>query len=206
VPGLTLSPNPPQPPRHVQSDATGAITLPNRPRVPPMSPGSSQHLQCKRDGPRKRAAPGPSGTRKRPHTAATTPRVQVQDSSEDGDDENQDKRCAATSTGPIEFFTSDFEALEMFLRMRLEKLTIKPLRPIVAEWVKLLEPRRLEIYGPYQKQRDDRRSRSQGQTVPGDQMQAEWGCLRSCIGGYAPRMCRNGHGGPSVCVHRRARP
>jgi hypothetical protein len=39
--------------------------------------------------------------------------------------------------------------------MRLEELTIKPLRPIVTEWVKLLVPRRQALHGPYQKRHPD---------------------------------------------------
>jgi hypothetical protein len=40
--------------------------------------------------------------------------------------------------------------------MRLEDLTVKPLRPIVTEWVKLLVPRRQALHGPYQKRHPDR--------------------------------------------------
>jgi hypothetical protein len=107
----------------------------------------------------KRAAPSISEWRaeKRPRTATGTRNraTLVQDSGEDGD--NEEERCAgkaaatSTSTGPTAFLTSDFEGLKTFLRMRLEELTMKPLRPIVTEWVKLLVPRRQAFYGPYHK-------------------------------------------------------
>jgi hypothetical protein len=146
---------------------TYAVTLANCPRVPPPSRNYSQRLQRpeqrtrKKDGPRKRAAPSPSKRRaqKRPHTATGTRdrATLVRDSSED--DEDEDERCAdkaaATSTGPTAFLTSDFEGLKTFLRMRLEELTMKPLRPIVTEWVKLLVPRRQALYGPYHKRHPD---------------------------------------------------
>ena len=147
---------------------TYAVTFADVTGAPP-SRSSSQRLQRpeqrvrKKDGPRKRAAPSPSKrrTQKRPHTATgrgTRDRAAlIRDSSEDGD--NEDERCtdrpATTSIGPIAFLTSDFEGLKKFLRMRLEELTMKPLRPIVTEWVKLLVPRRQAMYGPYHKRHPD---------------------------------------------------
>jgi hypothetical protein len=53
---------------------------------------------------------------------------------------------AATST----FHIGDLEALKEFIRTRLRELTAKPLRLIVAEWIKLAEPDR-RGKGPYSK-------------------------------------------------------
>ena len=41
--------------------------------------------------------------------------------------------------------------LKRFFRKRLDELTMKPVRPIVTAWVKLLEPKRLTRFGPYHK-------------------------------------------------------
>jgi hypothetical protein len=110
-------------------------------------------------GLRKRSAPSPSKRRakKRPHTAAQSlPRARDRtplDSSEDGDneDEKSDDEANTANNEQIGFLTSEFEKLKTFLRIRLEELTMKRLRPIVTEWVKLLVPQRQALYGPYHK-------------------------------------------------------
>jgi hypothetical protein len=49
------------------------------------------------------------------------------------------------------FHIGDMKGLKRFLRFRLDELTMKPLRPIVTAWIKLIEPRRSGSYGPYHK-------------------------------------------------------
>lgn len=43
----------------------------------------------------------------------------------------------------------DIEGLKHFYGVRLQELTMKPLRDIVTAWVKRLEPKRQKKYGPY---------------------------------------------------------
>lgn len=49
------------------------------------------------------------------------------------------------------FRMGNFEALKLFLGFRMDELTVRFLRPIVIEWLKLLEPTRPKKYGPYHK-------------------------------------------------------
>jgi hypothetical protein len=72
--------------------------------------------------------------------------------SDDGDDELYDSRDATVATEKsYTFFIGDVKGLERFFRRRLDELTMKPVRPIVTAWVKLREPKRLSLYGPYHK-------------------------------------------------------
>ncbi|KAI2475115.1 hypothetical protein Ptr902_13462 [Pyrenophora tritici-repentis] len=85
--------------------------------------------------------------RKRKRTRAI-----VQDSSEDDIDDHYGPRDVTISTHTAyHFHIGDLDALKKFFRRRLDELTTKPVRPIVTAWLKLLEPKRLSIYGRYHK-------------------------------------------------------
>ena len=51
----------------------------------------------------------------------------------------------------LSFHVGDIEALKDFYAVRFRELTMKPMRDIVTAWVKRLEPRRQQKYGPYQR-------------------------------------------------------
>ena len=69
--------------------------------------------------------------------------------------ENEDARS---------FDIGDIDELMYFFKCRLEALTMKPLRPIVTAWIKLLEPERLSLYGVYHKKLP--KDQPQGCTTP----------------------------------------
>ncbi|CAA9958044.1 DUF2841 domain containing protein [Pyrenophora teres f. maculata] len=87
--------------------------------------------------------------RKRKRTRAI-----VHDSSEDDIDGHC--RCGSgdvtiSTDTSYHFHIGDLDSLKKFFRRRLDELTTKPVRPIVTAWLKLLEPKRLSIYGRYHK-------------------------------------------------------
>ncbi|RII10858.1 hypothetical protein CUC08_Gglean006858 [Alternaria sp. MG1] len=72
--------------------------------------------------------------------------------SDDENDEQLDDRDVSVSTAKsYTFYIGDVKELKRFFRKRLDELTMKPVRPIVTAWVKLLEPKRLTRFGPYHK-------------------------------------------------------
>lgn len=72
--------------------------------------------------------------------------------SDDENDEQYDDRDASVPTAKsYTFYIGDVKELKRFFRKRLDELTMKPVRPIVTAWVKLLEPKRLTRFGPYHK-------------------------------------------------------
>lgn len=72
--------------------------------------------------------------------------------SDDGNDEHCDDRDVSVPAAKSHtFYIGDVKELKRFFRKRLDELTMKPVRPIVTAWVKLLEPKRLTRFGPYHK-------------------------------------------------------
>lgn len=49
-------------------------------------------------------------------------------------------------------YIADFGALTKFYRQRFEDMTMKPLRKVITEWIKRLEPQRCSKYGGYDNQ------------------------------------------------------
>lgn len=47
------------------------------------------------------------------------------------------------------FYIGEIDAFKEFLRYRFDELTMKPLRGIAAQWIKLIEPKRLGEWGKY---------------------------------------------------------
>ncbi|KAI0578281.1 DUF2841 domain-containing protein [Pyrenophora tritici-repentis] len=117
------------------------------------SPPPAPLPRCQTPAPTVQApAPAPALStaperRKRKRTRAI-----VQDSSEDDIDDHYGPRDVTISTHTAyHFHIGDLDALKKFFRRRLDELTTKPVRPIVTAWLKLLEPKRLSIYGRYHK-------------------------------------------------------
>jgi hypothetical protein len=75
---------------------------------------------------------------KRRRSAATPKEL---DSDDEDDREAKDKSYT--------FYIGDIDKLQKFMRQRFNELTMKPLRGIVTNWIRLLEPRRLGAYGKY---------------------------------------------------------
>lgn len=69
----------------------------------------------------------------------------------DNDEESESEQCPVTTVIPRSFRMGDFKELKTFLCNRMDELTMKPFRPIVTMWIKLLEPKRLRDYGSYHK-------------------------------------------------------
>jgi hypothetical protein len=65
-----------------------------------------------------------------------------------GDDEEDETREVVKDKS-YTFYIGDIEKLQRFMRQRFNELTMKPLRGIVTNWIRLLEPRRLGAYGKY---------------------------------------------------------
>jgi len=79
-------------------------------------------------------------------------RAVVHDSSQDDSNEQHGQRDVEISSDTVyHFCIGDVDQLKVFFRRRLDELTTKPLRPIVTAWLKLLEPKRLNKYGRYNK-------------------------------------------------------
>ncbi len=66
-------------------------------------------------------------------------------------DEGRKKRKVVTEASST-FYIGDFPKVIDFLYHRFDELTTKPLRTMVTNWIKILEPRRQSNYGPYHKQ------------------------------------------------------
>lgn len=66
-----------------------------------------------------------------------------------GVDEYRDNIIRLTGGICHVFYVGDFHQLELFFRQRVSELTMKLLRPMVAAWIKRLEPKRLKTYGRY---------------------------------------------------------
>lgn len=69
----------------------------------------------------------------------------------DDDDASDEDEYRVKNITSRTFQIGDMKELKVFLRYRLDELTMKPIRPIVTAWIKQLEPRRLGDYGPYHK-------------------------------------------------------
>lgn len=67
----------------------------------------------------------------------------------DADGEEEPEVVPADVT--LSFHVGDIEALKAFYAVRFRELTMKPMRDIVTAWVKRLEPRRQQKFGPYQR-------------------------------------------------------
>jgi hypothetical protein len=74
-------------------------------------------------------------------------RTQQQHITQDSRDSKQDNEDASGTSQT--FYISNINELMKYFKRRLDELTMKPLRPVVTEWIKLLEPKRLSLYGPY---------------------------------------------------------
>jgi hypothetical protein len=61
---------------------------------------------------------------------------------EDEDDENENDFAKETTKS---FRMGDIEGLKVFLKHRIDELTMKPVRGMVTAWVKQLEPRYVSI-------------------------------------------------------------
>jgi hypothetical protein len=98
------------------------------------------------------APPRQQNLRKRTRSTARGRTVHVQDVSDDENDEQYDDRDVRTTTDTTyTFYIGDLVELKKFFHRRLDELTMKPVRPIVTAWIKLYEPKRLSLYGPYHK-------------------------------------------------------
>lgn len=95
--------------------------------------------------------PKPKSLKRRRSVAegSSRPRPAMSDGTDDDDDD--DHAFAAASEESHTFYIGDFEKLKQFLRRRFDELTMKPLRGIITQWIKQLEPRRLGAYGRYHK-------------------------------------------------------
>jgi hypothetical protein len=69
----------------------------------------------------------------------------------DGKDEDgeEDESREVVKGKSNTFYIGDIEGLQRFMRQRFNELTMKPLRGIITNWIRLLEPRRLGEYGKY---------------------------------------------------------
>jgi hypothetical protein len=105
-----------------------------------IGPAASRQDQTKK---RKRARPR---VRERPRQTITR-----QYSEEEDDERYDDNDLTVPTVKSHTFYIGDVEELKRFFRRRLDELTMKPVRPIVTAWVKLLEPKRLTRFGPYHK-------------------------------------------------------
>jgi hypothetical protein len=65
------------------------------------------------------------------------------------DEEEEDEDREAVKDKSYSFYIGDIDQLQKFLRQRFNELTMKPLRGIVTNWIRQLEPRRLGAYGKY---------------------------------------------------------
>jgi hypothetical protein len=68
---------------------------------------------------------------------------------------NEERRAAyerkKTEKTVYTLHIGDVESTKLFYRTRLREIGLKALRQIVTEWVKIMEPNRLRLYGPYHK-------------------------------------------------------
>jgi hypothetical protein len=69
----------------------------------------------------------------------------------DNADDEKDSEVAVVNESSKTFQVGDIEGLKIFLRARIDELTMKPVRSMVTSWVKKLEPKRKGGYGPYHK-------------------------------------------------------
>jgi hypothetical protein len=68
--------------------------------------------------------------------------------SSDDDEEEHESRVVVQDESNT-FYIDDFEKVGRFMLQRLEELNLRLLQGIVANWIRLLEPRRLKVYGNY---------------------------------------------------------
>ncbi|KAF1966469.1 hypothetical protein BU23DRAFT_560168 [Bimuria novae-zelandiae CBS 107.79] len=101
----------------------------------------------------------PSRNLKRPRS----PFQHDDDNSHDADEPTEPKVKAITVNT---FHVGDIESLKAFYEQRFRELTMKPMRDIVTAWVKRLEPRRQQEYGPYQKYVDRRTGKPKAYRKP----------------------------------------
>lgn len=102
-------------------------------------------VRSRQDQTKKRKRAGLHG-RERPRQST------AQQSSDEGVDEQcDDAELTIPTVKSYTFYIGDVEELKRFFRRRLDELTMKPVRPIVTAWVKMLEPKRLTKFGPYHK-------------------------------------------------------
>jgi hypothetical protein len=67
--------------------------------------------------------------------------------SSDSDEEDENRVVAKDESNT--FYIGDSKELKRFMLQRLEELSMELLKGIVANWIKLLEPRRFKVYGKY---------------------------------------------------------
>ncbi|KAL1793709.1 hypothetical protein ACET3X_008691 [Alternaria dauci] len=144
IPGFEhLFNGPAQPQRVSRPEESPGIVVPPvyQPVVSqvPATPREDQTKKRKRTRPQTRA-------RGRPSQA-----VAWSLSEDDDDEQHYDGDVTALTAKPYTFYIGDVHELKRFFRRRLDELTMKPVRPIVTAWVKLLEPKRLARFGPYHK-------------------------------------------------------
>ncbi|EOA89415.1 uncharacterized protein SETTUDRAFT_105680, partial [Exserohilum turcica Et28A] len=108
--------------------------------VTPLMPG--QKSRGSRQTARKRTRSTGRGFRSRHITRAL---------SEEEEDEQLECDVKISVGQSYTFYIGDIDELKKFFRRRLDELTMKPVRPIVTQWIRRLEPRRLSLYGPYHK-------------------------------------------------------
>jgi hypothetical protein len=83
---------------------------------------------------------------KRPRVASIVQGVKrsqscVADHASDGEDEDEDDENDFATETTKSFRMGDIEGLKIFLKHRIDELTMKPVRGMVTAWVKQLEPR-----------------------------------------------------------------
>jgi hypothetical protein len=88
-----------------------------------------------------------AGKRRRSSARMSSPK-ELDDICDDGENE-QDQDREVVKDESYTFYIGDIEQLQKFMRQRFNELTMKPLRGIVTNWIRLLEPRRLGAYGKY---------------------------------------------------------
>lgn len=69
------------------------------------------------------------------------------------DDTNEQDEKVLTNEIRYDFHLGDMAGLRKFFRQRIEELTMKPVRGLVTNWIKQLEPKRPGVYGPYHRKK-----------------------------------------------------
>jgi hypothetical protein len=83
-----------------------------------------------------------------PHSRRACEASDVEDNIDHADNENEEA-VAVVNEGSKSFQVGDIDGLKTFLRVRIDELTMRPVRSIVTSWVKKLEPKRKGRYGLY---------------------------------------------------------
>ena len=93
-----------------------------------------------------RVTPAPSGSRKRSPSLSS-----LHDQELDQPKKRRTYERRKTDKAVYTLHIGDEESTKHFYRTRLREIGLKALRQIVTEWVKIIEPNRLRLYGPYHK-------------------------------------------------------